>query len=333
MLFDEILAQKGPIASLRLALEKGQVAQAYLFEGPSGVGKQKAALALAATMICQNQPPGCGRCEICKRVLANNHPDMRIHPPREEGNRNLKVEFIREEILPFSKFAPFEAQEACLIFPQADVSFPAQHAGAANALLKTLEEPRSHVHFILLAERPERLLPTVRSRCQRVVFKRLPKEVLHKILLAEAIPEATAHTAAALADGRADRALELALDNKGEQLLDLALRIDGAVSAGKPAELLNLAEMLARSDDLNLILETLAFFYRDVALCSLGLPEQGLLFHHRTDLIEQRSKTIQAREAALRVDTIHQTCENLERNANAEIALDALLFELEHRTA
>ena len=92
--------------------------------------------------------------------------------------------------------------------------------------------------------------------------------------------------------------------------------------------MLDLAEELTRSDDLSLILETLALYYRDIAISSLGLSEKRLLFHHRTELIHENSKGIEAHRAAKRVNLIHQTCQNLERNANTEIALDAMLFEL-----
>jgi DNA polymerase III gamma/tau subunit len=161
VLFDEILAQDGPLSTLKRALEKQRVAQAYLFEGPGGVGKEKAALALASTMLCSDDPKGCGRCNTCRRIANNTHPDVRVFRPREEGDRNIQIEFVRETILPFARFAPFEANTALVIFPQADVSFPAQHAEAANALLKTLEEPRENLHFVLLAERPDRLLTSL----------------------------------------------------------------------------------------------------------------------------------------------------------------------------
>ena len=328
MVLDGILAQEEPLSALRRALSNQRVAQAYLFEGPSGVGKQKTALALASAMNCSAQPQGCGQCEICTRIAAGNHPDVRVFEPRKEGDRNIKVEFVREEILPFTRFAPFESGHAFLIFPEADVSFPAHHAQAANALLKTLEEPRANLHFVLLAERPDRLLPTIRSRCQRVRFSRLPPDIVKRILEAEGVPESARHAATALAGGRADRAIELAQEQKGEQLLELALRVDACVAEGKPAPLLDLGEELARNDDLPLILETMALFYRDVAAASLGLSEDELVFGHQPDIIRERAGLLDARRAASRVSSIYRTSESLERNANTEIALDAMLFEL-----
>src|SRR5690554_6974860 len=117
---------------------------------------------------------------LLERIRRGNHPDVRVFRPRDEGARNLPVEVIREQVLPVAQFAPFEASGAFLIFPEADVSFPEAHPEAANAFLKTLEEPPKGVHFILLAERPDRLLQTTRSRCQRVRFAPLAPDLLER---------------------------------------------------------------------------------------------------------------------------------------------------------
>ncbi|MBN1655988.1 MAG: hypothetical protein JXA30_19630 [Deltaproteobacteria bacterium] len=327
-LFDEILAQDGPLSTLKRALQSRRVAQAYLFEGPGGVGKKKTALALASTMLCIENQTGCGRCNNCRRIANRTHPDVRVFEPRSEGNRNIQVDFVRDEILPFARFAPFEGACAFVIFPQADVSFPAQHAEAANALLKTLEEPRANLHFLLLAERPDRLLATIRSRCQRVRFGRLPAKVIDAILAREAATDSARQAAKALACGRADRALELSQGEKAEKLLEHSLRIDATVDAAKPGELIDRAEELARSDDLVLVLETLALFYRDVAAAALGLSIKEISFGHLYDLAKKRAQQLGASSAARRVDLIYRTCENIERNANKELCLDALLFDL-----
>jgi DNA polymerase-3 subunit delta' len=328
MLFDEILAQEGPIETLRRALADNRLAQAYLFEGPGGIGKEKTAMALASSMLCERRPEGCGRCEVCRRVAAGNHPDVRVFAPRDEGKGNIKVDFVRNEILPFAEFAPFEARAAFLVFPRADVSFPLQHAESANALLKTLEEPRSNLHFVLLSERPDRLLPTIRSRCQRLRFNRLSTEIVEGILESNGISGPALRVAAALAGGRADRALQFAEDDRGEQLFGLARHIDATLDRSEPGPLLDLAEELARDDDLALVLETLAMFYRDVAAAGFGVPTGELLFSHQSDTVCTRADRLGSGRAAKRVDLIFRTCENLERNANPEIALDAMLFEL-----
>src|SRR5688572_14870517 len=116
MPFSDIEAQDAALRIIRPALEGQRLGQAYLFWGPSGVGKQMAALALAKAALCATRPgEGCDACEICRRVAQSSHPDVRIFAPRDEGNRNLQVDYVRSEILPIAKFAPFEAEHAFLI--------------------------------------------------------------------------------------------------------------------------------------------------------------------------------------------------------------------------
>jgi DNA polymerase-3 subunit delta' len=325
--FAELLAQESAVQVLRQALAREQVAQAYLFEGPSGVGKETAALALAAAQLCpEARERGTCHCALCERIRTGKHPDVRVVRPRDEGDRNLAVDVIRNDILPFARFAPFEANAAFIIFPEADVSFPVQHAEAANALLKTLEEPRARVTFVLLSERPDRLLPTIRSRCQRVRFRPLPAAVLHGILERHGIPEPLRAAAIALAQGRADRALALAHDDQAERLLELSLRIDAAVTAARPGDLLDLAAELAQSEQLDMLLATLALFYRDVAQVALLDDPSRLSFPHRTDVLRERAALLGPRRAAERVAAIAETTDALDCNANPETALDALLL-------
>jgi DNA polymerase III subunit delta' len=327
--FSAIEAQDAPLAVLRRALEQQRIGQAYLLWGPSGVGKQLAAMALAKAALCPEQPgEGCDRCEVCRRIGQGTHPDVRVFAPRDEGNRNLPVEFVRSEILPLAKFAPFEAQRSFLIFPEADVSFPVLHPEAANALLKTLEEPKSRVHFVLLSERPDRLLPTIRSRCQRVRFAPLPAQVLMRVLERHGVAAELRAPAVALASGRADRALALASEGRAQQVLQWALEVDAALERPDAAQLLALGERCAASEDRALALESLASLYRDVAAFGLGLPREQLAFGHELAAIEARARQLPPAAAAARVAKVLTLHEDLERNANPEVALQGLLFAL-----
>jgi DNA polymerase-3 subunit delta' len=329
MLLSELRGQNTAIRTLERALAKGTLPNAYLFEGPSGVGKRAAALALALACLCPAQPgKGCARCSVCTRILAQNHPDARIFAPRAEGNHNIQVETLRSEILPVAQYAPFEGSHAFLIFPDADVSFPQQHPESANALLKTLEEPRAHVTFVLLCERPAQLLQTIRSRCQRVRFGALPPLVIEHVLEREGVPQLEWPAAIALAEGSADRALLLARDGTATQLVERALRIDRTLALRDAGRLIELSEELAKSDDLLLVVETLAAVYRDVAVHGLGLAADKLRFRRERAQIEERAQDLKPQQAAARVARLAELPELLAKNANTQIALDHLLIEL-----
>lgn len=318
--FEALKGQDVATSVLRRAIENDRVASSYLFEGPSGVGKQRAALALAAEVIGAEGA-------VRSRIEGGTHPDVRIFEPRSEGKGNIKVEALRSEILPIAQYAPFEARAAFLIFPQADVSFPEYPPESANALLKTLEEPRPNVHFVLLSERPDRLLPTIRSRCQSVRFARLTPEVLRTILAKHEVPEDTREPAIALADGRADRALALA-EGGATELFERALSLDDACFNGGPGALVRASEELVRGDaHLPTVLEAWIAFHRDLAAAALGLPDDKLAFRHQADVVRERAARLGAARAAKRVELIGEALFALERNGNPQVVVDALLYD------
>lgn len=331
--FDDVRAQPNAVRVLKQALKNDRVASAYLFDGPSGVGKTRAALALASALVCNEKPRvGCGTCTACQRAQDGKHPDVRVVKPRDEGDQNIQVEFIRQEVLPFAQYAPFEARAAVMIFADADICFPSNHSESANAMLKTLEEPRPNVHFILISARPERLLQTIRSRCQRVRFQRLPNATLQQVLEEHNIVAAERDAIVGMADGRADVALTLASEGKGATLLELAARIDATIEASKPGACIELSESLAKRDDLPLVLDTLSSYYRDVAAVGLALPTSALLFGASVHTIRDRAAVLSPERAAARVDLIRRTAEAIDRNANAQITLDSMLLSLRSAT-
>ncbi|MBX3251245.1 MAG: AAA family ATPase [Myxococcales bacterium] len=335
--FDHVRAQPLAVEVLRRAVRESRLPSAYLFEGPGGVGKERCALALATAVI--GEAAGA-------RIAKGAHPDVRVFRPRDEGARNLPVEVLREEIRPYAEFAPFEASHAFLVFPEADVSFPEAHQEAANALLKTLEEPKRGVHFVLLSERPERLLPTIRSRSQRLRFERLPDDELGRILrehaergsaagdgpserdASEEPSDPTVWPAAiALADGRADRALALAREGAAAALLALAEQVDDALHSRRPAALLDAADALAKHEELTLALDCLVLFYRDIAAAAAGAPDEALRFRHAASSIRGRARQ-GARVAAERSALLLQIPYDLAANANRGIAFDAVLHRM-----
>lgn len=320
----DVLGQGPAVTVLRRAMANDRLASAYLFHGPSGVGKERAAIGLAIERIAR------GDAAVAHRIAHGQHPDVRIFRPRDEGNRNLQVELVRSEILPFSQFAPFEADAAFVIFPEADVSFPENHPEAANALLKTLEEPRPNVIFILLAERPNRLLRTIRSRCQPLRFLPLSLEILEQLLERRGIDAAVRPMAAALARGRADRALALAESGKVDALFDRALALHRLSLEPRPGSFVAEAERLAKlaEADRDLELETLALFLRDCAVASAGGVPDRLIFRHRSRDVDEAASRLGPSAFASREAKVQATRESFDRNANPQIAIEALLFSL-----
>ncbi len=221
-LFADIVGQHLAVSLLARALEQG-ASHAYLFSGPAGVGKTEAALAFAAGLACPDQ--GCNACGTCRRVLEGLHPDVEVVAP--EGNFIRKEEIT--EINLHAAYRPYEARAKVYVFLEAD-SFNAE---AANAFLKTLEEPPGHVHFILVTDRPERLLPTIASRCQPVAFSAVPAPAMAADLMRRyGLAEAEARLTARVAGGNLSYARELVVSESARReralLLDMARDVPGA---------------------------------------------------------------------------------------------------------
>ncbi|MBX9035453.1 ATP-binding protein [Gordonibacter massiliensis (ex Traore et al. 2017)] len=170
--FEGILGQPQVREFLRTSVANGRVTHAYLFTGPAGSNKTMAAYALAQALLCPKGPHGprggqCGACDTCGRVMRKKHPDVRYFAP--EGAGGYLVDQIRD-IAADTALAPIQADKKIYILDRVDLL----GVQAANAFLKTLEEPPSDVVLILLGRTRESVLPTIVSRCQVVPFRHIP---------------------------------------------------------------------------------------------------------------------------------------------------------------
>ena len=153
---------------------KNTLPHAFLFYGLKGIGKKKMALDFVSWLFCsasQKQNQACLACPSCKKILNHNHPDLFLIDPEDE---NIKIETIRE-LLPMLAFSPLEASFKVVIINQAHQLT----MGAANSLLKTLEEPPKQTLFFLIAPNLSLMLPTIRSRCQKLFFPETPLKQNH----------------------------------------------------------------------------------------------------------------------------------------------------------
>ena len=186
-------------------LRRGRLPGASLFTGPEGVGKKTLALSLSALANCKegSEDELCGTCSSCVKEAAGHHPDIRLFQP----HKNLiKIDTMRE-LTREVQFRPFEGRLRCFIIDQAETL----NEEAANCILKTLEEPPDTSRIILISSFPQRLLPTIRSRCQAFPFHPLGREEILRYLenhLTEDHPEMRA----SLAEGSIAAALTLDLE-------------------------------------------------------------------------------------------------------------------------
>ena len=181
--FDALLGNERLKENLTESLLKGHISHCYLISGPEGSGKRTLSRLLAQAILCQGEDKPCGVCAPCRKVMDGNHPDYIIVDDPEK--KTVPVELIRQARADMF-IQPNESEHKIYEFPRAqDMGIPGQ-----NALLKVLEEPPGYGVFLLLTDNPEKLLPTVRSRCTELKMQALPPEVLQK-RLREDFPKAS----------------------------------------------------------------------------------------------------------------------------------------------
>jgi len=203
-LFSEIYGQNNAIDLLRRSFARRMISHAYLFCGPSGVGKKTCAEAFARALLCHQPTEGdaCGKCRSCRQVEGGNHPDfIKIEP---EGG-SIKIDQARE-IQRRMTLAPFQGgRQICLIDRAESMTDE-----AANCFLKILEEPPAGVVFILICVQPYALLTTVLSRCQQVLFQLLPIPQVALILARlPGVKQEEADLTALLSGGSVGQAIDL----------------------------------------------------------------------------------------------------------------------------
>jgi DNA polymerase-3 subunit delta' len=200
--FREVFGHARNLERLRRCLASGRVAHAYLFVGPEGVGKSTVAQAFACALTCPAEPgEGCGACPSCQRILSGNHPDVHVVEPEGQVVKIEQIRVLQEALA----FRPAFAPRSVAVLSRAE----RMTLQAANALLKTLEEPPGKTVIVLVSPTASLLPSTVVSRCEQIPFAPIPTEELADFLVARRgmTPEA-ASLAAAMAAGRVGPALE-----------------------------------------------------------------------------------------------------------------------------
>ncbi len=222
MSLKNIQDQKVAVTLLRGIVRRGRMPNGLLFCGPGGVGKRTTAHEFAKAINCkESTDDACDACLSCRKTDHGNHPDV-THISPTGKTRIIKVEVVKEQINERAVYRPFESGARIIIIEDADrMQEPAQ-----NHFLKTLEEPPSDTVFILVTEWPRRLLPTIRSRCQRVRFGTLQPDTVAGMLAGctELSPDICG-ALAAISGGSMARALQLNATNRREVVMDIVRRL------------------------------------------------------------------------------------------------------------
>ncbi|MEM7336170.1 MAG: DNA polymerase III subunit delta' [Chloroflexota bacterium] len=260
--WNQIVGHEWAVKLLQSAIEHDRIGHAYLITGPDHIGKSTLARIFAQAVNCQESDVPCGVCRACKLIGVGRHMDMRIVTPEVSGRGKLsiKIDTIRQ-LQQDLTLSAYEAKRKVAIIER----FDATTIGAANAFLKTLEEPPKNVVIILTANDADTLLPTIASRCRTINLRPLSVSIIEQSLTTRwHVPEDQAELLAHLSDGRlgwAVRAFEdnAVLEKRDEQLGFLYEALEGDI-----VRRFALADKLSRkSEQLPLLLQTWLSWWRD----------------------------------------------------------------------
>ncbi len=306
----DIFNQDPAVNLLSLALKKGRLSHAYLFTGPKGVGKETTAWAFLFHLFCkENKENPCEGCLSCKKIDKEIHPDiLKIFPEKRE----ITIKQIRE-IINFIKYRPLEGEYKVIFIKEAEK----MNLEAANALLKSLEEPPSYVIFILLSENFTQLLPTIVSRSQIVKFRSLPKTTIAKVLKKRFFfEEKVAETLADISQGSLGRAIEIAEKGVLEEL-------NSFVKAGFSESAILKFRVAERLAGYNLQ-DLEAFFY----IISIWIWRSYLKEKINYPYPQAFPEEIYTKNPYKALQIIYETKKALEKYANPELTFYNLILQL-----
>jgi DNA polymerase III subunit delta' len=329
MPFSAIIGHRSTIASLQTAAARQRLAHAYLFHGEEAIGKRATALLFAQALLCERMPPdieldSCGQCRSCHQVDVRTHPDyFVVEPDRELATPQIKIEQIRE-IEHQIMYRPLAGDRKVCMIDDAD----RLTIGAANALLKTLEEPPDHSLFLLITSRPASLPATIRSRCQALRFATPARtDVEAALILKREMPPADARFLAMICDGRLGEALSTDLKTVRSQQQEL-VELVSPNFLRSVTNVLTAAESLAKADRAADTLSWIARWIRDLIIVQVrGDREQLLCVDHLSSLErDARQASTDALLDLLR--DIEHTQQQTTRHLNLQMALENVLLRL-----
>jgi DNA polymerase-3 subunit delta' len=333
-----IIGHDWAVDFLRRSIAAGRDAHSYLLAGPPGIGKGLLALRMAQAFNCPDPDAPCLACSICRRIERGNYPDVRLtgmaaqaqqlKPDEAARQKDLKIDTVREWQRDIA-LRPYEGRRRVFILQDADYLSDE----AANAMLKTLEEPPPFATLILISSR-DNLLPTITSRCQVIRLRPLSRNQISRALREYSrLPADQARVIAAWSGGQIGWALRTAaspteIQQRQEQLdelLDLhgqprSVMFRWAEARSQEYRSGQQAQVLAR-------LELWQSWWRDVMLVAVGCPEH-VTHPDRLPELEQEARRYTLEQIYHVIRNLSETAHRLRENVNPQLALEHVLLHL-----
>ena len=323
MSFKNILGHQRPITLLQRAIKNEKVVNSYLFLGSEGIGKKYVALQFAKALNCLGEEAErgdtCDHCPSCKKIDHALHPDVLLIEP--EG-QNIKVDQVRQ-LQRNLAYRPYEGKRRVCILTAADRMAP----NMSNILLKTLEEPPLHTVIVLLANNSRFILPTILSRCQLIRFNPLPVPLVSKWLTEnKGLHETEAHLLASLSEGSPGKALEIQEEIRQIPREELLKGWMGLNSLSPERIGSWVGSLPSERENLLLILEVAKTLLRDLVMMKALKKEPNLIHSDLLPVMEPMVTNRSLSSLLKRMELLHQTTLAIKANANASLALEAMML-------
>lgn len=329
MPFADIIGHERAKSMLRASSLNDRIAHAYLFHGEDGIGKRLTAFRFVQSLNCEaasgaEGPEACGACRSCRQIDARSFPDLLvIEPDRDRVVPQIKIEQIRE-VEHHIVYRPLIGSRKICLIDDAD----RMTLAAANALLKTLEEPPAHSLFLLISSRPSALPATVRSRCQLLRFAPPARtQVEAALILKRELPPEDARFLAMTTGARIGHALGTDLTQARAREQELGLLASPETLASVPA-LFAAAEALAKADRASDALDWLGGLARDLMLIRIGADRDCLIHRSMSPTLLAAAGTAALGELLDLLDSIDAHQRAATRHLNAQLALESVLLRL-----
>lgn len=370
MAWDSILDQERVVGTLRRALRRDRVAHAYLLHGPDGVGKRAVAYEMARALQCPEQADeACDDCSACRKTRRMVHPDVHVHlphpwsqeedrdeedigkriqrlgddpyaaidyvrrpslsDPSETSNQQVfyRIDQVRQDLIQPMSLARGEGEYKVNILIDAE----RMNDTAANAFLKLLEEPPPQTVFLLTTNRPEQLLSTIVSRCQRLRFDPLLPETIEQALVErKGMEPDSARMFARMADGSYSDALELSQNEELMTSRELVLKFFRAAYSQRVESLNTCVQELKNQgrERTKNVLRLMLRWVRDLLVYRTLGEEAPLVYVDQADAVARFCNNLPDANLEGMVDLIEEAVELTERNVRLPLVLTALAHAL-----
>lgn len=318
----DIVGHERAVEALSRALRRDQVAHSMLFTGPEGIGKTRLATELAKALNCTGEDPPCQACAHCRQIEAGGHPDV-VVIERQEGKSTISIEQVRE-LRDAAVLRPFQGRRKVYMISGAEALTPQ----AADALLKTLEEPQPQLTLILTAGEDDALPGTVVSRCRTIRLQPVESSEIVSLLVRHGQEESEAERLARLARGsvgwalRAARQPELAAQQ--DELIDRVSRLLDLDLAARLQFVESLATDKKDRAAVRRALELLILLARDLLLIGQGIPPRVVDGAQR-ETLERQSARVTLDEVGNYLRSLKVAMDRIDQNVDPRLTLEALV--------